>query len=153
LILHLNTKYCHASPDKANRILVVSIGKKCCQELDDAYSVEFAYRVAATTPEYFDVGLNAKTRWASPARASSPVASPTILAACVAWWSATSCVIASLSTPISARWLDRPVEQFEKRLRSWFAATELYPRQLHEVDRAPYLAMKRSEYQRMQKSP
>lgn len=43
-----------------------------------------------------------------------------------------------------------PSEQLEKRLQSWFAATEKYPRQLHEVDRAAYLEMKRSEYRRQQ---
>ena len=35
--------------------------------------------------------------------------------------------------------------QFERRLQSWFSATEQYPRQLHEVERADYLAMKRAE--------
>jgi hypothetical protein len=43
-----------------------------------------------------------------------------------------------------------PAEQLEQRLENWFSATELYPRQLHEVDRAAYLDMKRSEYQRQQ---
>ncbi len=38
-----------------------------------------------------------------------------------------------------------PPARFERRLESWFAATEQYPRQLHEVDRADYLQMKRSE--------
>jgi len=41
-------------------------------------------------------------------------------------------------------------ERFEKSLERWFDATELYPRQLHEVGRDKYLAMKRSEYQRQQ---
>lgn len=45
-----------------------------------------------------------------------------------------------------------PPEQFEKRLQSWFTSTELYPRQLHEVDRATYLNMKRREYLRQQTS-
>jgi hypothetical protein len=40
--------------------------------------------------------------------------------------------------------------QFEQSLQSWFTATEHYARQLHEMDRAPYLEMKRSEYQRQQ---
>jgi len=43
-----------------------------------------------------------------------------------------------------------PAEQLEQRLQNWFSATELYPRQLHEVDRAAYLDMKRSEYLRQQ---
>ena len=38
-----------------------------------------------------------------------------------------------------------PPARFERRLENWFAATEQYPRQLHEVDRADYLQMKRSE--------
>jgi len=38
-----------------------------------------------------------------------------------------------------------PAAQFERRLQSWFAATEQYPRQLHEVERADYLLMKRAE--------
>lgn len=43
-----------------------------------------------------------------------------------------------------------PPKQFEKRLQAWFASNEKYPRQLHEVDRATYLDMKRREYQRQQ---
>ncbi len=41
-------------------------------------------------------------------------------------------------------------EQLDKRLNNWFAATERYARQLHEVERDDYLQMKRSEYQRQQ---
>ena len=40
-----------------------------------------------------------------------------------------------------------PAEQFEKRLDYWFSATERYPRQLHELDRASYLELKRADYQ------
>jgi hypothetical protein len=36
-------------------------------------------------------------------------------------------------------------EQLEKRMEAWFDASERYPRQLHEMDRAAYLAMKRGE--------
>jgi hypothetical protein len=40
--------------------------------------------------------------------------------------------------------------QLQKRLHSWFSATEQYPRQLHEVDRTAYIDMKRGEYLRQQ---
>lgn len=43
-----------------------------------------------------------------------------------------------------------PEAQLEKRLQDWFDATERYPRQLHEIDREDYLAMKRKEYARQQ---
>ncbi len=43
-----------------------------------------------------------------------------------------------------------PQAQLEKRLRAWFAATERFPRQLHEVDERAYLEMKRKEYRRQQ---
>jgi hypothetical protein len=52
--------------------------------------------------------------------------------------------LGSLATP--------PAAQLEQRLQSWFTLTELYPRQLHELDREDYLEMKRREYVR-QKSP
>ena len=39
-------------------------------------------------------------------------------------------------------------QQLEQRLQTWFSATERYPRQLHEVDKNEYLAMKRKEYAR-----
>jgi len=45
---------------------------------------------------------------------------------------------------------DTPSTQLEKRLQSWFSAVEQYPRQLHELDRAEYIAMKRDEYLRQQ---
>jgi hypothetical protein len=50
--------------------------------------------------------------------------------------------LAALSAPVP--------EQFEKRVNNWFAFTERYPRQLHEIDRKEYLDMKRNEYARQQ---
>ena len=43
-----------------------------------------------------------------------------------------------------------PALQLEQRLQSWFTAVERYPRQLHELDRAAYLEMKRAEHGRQQ---
>jgi hypothetical protein len=50
--------------------------------------------------------------------------------------------LGSLSAP--------PQQRIEKRLRDWFAATERYPQQLHELERDEYLDMKRREYRRQQ---
>ena len=50
--------------------------------------------------------------------------------------------------------LSVPLQQrLEKGLEGWFAATEKYARQLHEVERSAYLDMKRKEYQRQQTAP
>jgi hypothetical protein len=38
--------------------------------------------------------------------------------------------------------------QLDQRLEAWFDATERYPRQLHEIDKAEYLSMKRIEAKR-----
>jgi len=50
--------------------------------------------------------------------------------------------MASLSAP--------PGEQVERRIQTWFNATERYARQLREMDRSTYVAMKRQEYERQQ---
>jgi hypothetical protein len=201
LILHLNTKYCHASTNKAGSILMVSIGRKYYQPLDEAYRVEFAYSVATTTPEYFHVQLNAKTgplgtsdyrilleavsiqsgktflhltysyAYSFAGRLAMQGYLATVGSGKVGftntgsssqpdyiggvrgvverntmrYYLAIDAYLGALSTP--------PPEQLEKRLQSWFTSTELYPRQLHEIDRATYLDMKRREYLRQQKSP
>ena len=45
--------------------------------------------------------------------------------------------------------LKNPVdEQFEKRLEYWFESTQQYATQLHEVEKADYLSMKRNEAER-----
>ena len=43
-----------------------------------------------------------------------------------------------------------PAQQLQKRLQSWFTATEQYPRQLHEMDRTSYIDMKLKEHLRQQ---
>ena len=43
----------------------------------------------------------------------------------------------------------QPDVRVEKRLRTWFTASERYPRQLSEMDIDEYLAMKRREYARL----
>ena len=53
--------------------------------------------------------------------------------------------LGSLSAPPQAR--------LEKRLRDWYAASERYPRQLHEIGEAQYLEMKRKEHVRQQAGP
>ena len=46
--------------------------------------------------------------------------------------------------------LDSPAaSELDKRFAGWFDATEQYARQLHEVERADYLTMKRNEYRRL----
>ena len=40
-------------------------------------------------------------------------------------------------------------KQTEARLQDWFTAIERYPRQLHDMDRAAYLTMKRAEHTRL----
>jgi len=51
--------------------------------------------------------------------------------------------LASLSLP--------PQQQAEARMTRWFDSTEKYARQLHEIDRDAYLAMKREELKRPQR--
>ncbi len=59
MMLHLNTKYCHASTDKARSTLMLSVGKKFNQPLTDAYKFEFAFRVATESSDYVRVQMNA----------------------------------------------------------------------------------------------
>jgi hypothetical protein len=40
-----------------------------------------------------------------------------------------------------------PPGRFDKAARSFFAGTERYKRQLHEMDEAKYMALKRQDYQ------
>ena len=43
--------------------------------------------------------------------------------------------------------LDAPqAQRTDKRINQWFSATERYPRQLREMDRGTYVAMKRQDY-------
>lgn len=200
LILHLNIKYCHAATDKAGSALSVSIGKKYAQPLDDAYQVEFAYRVAAATPNYLEVQLNAEKgplstsdyrilleavpleggrtflhltysyayglagRLAMKAYLATigsdkvgftvvgrqPNGQPEYIGGVrgvverntMRYYLAIDAYLGAYTAP--------PPVQLEKRLQNWFAATEQYPRQLHEVGRTAYLDMKRSEYLRQQ---
>ncbi|MBO9513489.1 MAG: hypothetical protein J7549_05165 [Variovorax sp.] len=47
-------------------------------------------------------------------------------------------------------YLEQPAKaQLPDRLALWFDSTERYARQLHEVERQDYLAMKRNEYKRL----
>ena len=60
LILHLNTKYCQASPESAKPTgLVVNIGKKTPQPLSDTFKLEFSHRITAESPKYLAVELHA----------------------------------------------------------------------------------------------
>ena len=59
MILHLNTKYCHAASDAGQSALDVYVGKKSEQALADAFALAFAFRVVASGSAYLSVQLNA----------------------------------------------------------------------------------------------
>jgi hypothetical protein len=61
LILHLNTKYCHASTGENGTVLAVNIGKKTEESLSSSYRVQFNFRPVASTADYFRVELSAAT--------------------------------------------------------------------------------------------
>ena len=45
-----------------------------------------------------------------------------------------------------------PGDQVERRIRDWYASTDRYATQLHEMEQADYLDMKRKEIRRQQQS-
>ena len=198
LILHLNTKYCRAAAGQTPATLSMRVGKKNDQALEDAYRIDFTYRVNTNSDDYFDIRLNADkgpldTRdyriqleaiptadgrsflhlvYSYSYGFASRVALRAYLATAgsdkvgftvqdksgdgkpnyvggmrgtverntMRYYLAIDAYLSGLATP--------PAQQLEHRLQTWFAATERYPRQLHEVDKGDYLAMKRKEYAR-----
>jgi len=58
------------------------------------------------------------------------------------YYLAVDAYLASLKSP--------PDQRVEKRIQTWFNNTERYPRQLREMDRSTYVAMKRGEHVRQQ---
>lgn len=207
LILHVNTKYCHASTSNNGPILDMYIGKKSEQELADAYHLEFNYRGVATTKDYFQVDLNAdggplgtkdyqivleavainekqtfihltygygyglagriamktylntlgsgkvgfsKMEAVDTGKPSSPDAAEQYVGGVrglverntMRYYLAIDSYLSALTAS--------PEKRLEQRLTNWFSATELYPIQLHEVDRQAYVQMKRKEYDRQQ---
>ncbi len=201
LILPFNTKYCHAvEANGAAARLLVWIGRKFDQPLQDAYRLEVVLRPVAATPEYYESRLNAATgplgtrdyritvsavpldarrtfmhlsysygygivgRLAMQAYLATVGADKVgftvtgrdgngqliyiggvrgaIERTAMRYYLAIDAHLASLGVPA-----DR---QLEERIGTWFNASERYPRQLHEMDRGTYLAMKRGEYARQQ---
>ena len=59
LILHLNVKGCKATGADGGTTLSVAAGRKFDQPIEDAYKLEFAYKLAKASPDYLQVVLNA----------------------------------------------------------------------------------------------
>ena len=201
MILHLNTKYCHAEGTAGSEKLNVSIGKKTPQSLADASSLAFSFKLADVSSTYFGAQLMApegpvgtsdyrmelqaaplpdgKTflhlQYAYSYGLAGKLAMQAYLATSgrgkvgftsaspageasaekmryvggmrgaverntMRYYLAIEAYMASLQSPQS--------EQVNKRLNDWFTATEKYPLQLEEIDRASYLSMKKAEYER-----
>jgi hypothetical protein len=192
LMLQINTKQCVVSGNE----LVVHIGRKNDQPLEDAYRVAFTLQPQARAADYMSVRLGAASgpfstrdyriqvqaipldggqrtflhlNYSYGMGMAAKLAMQGYLATAGAgkvgftrtsdagyiggmrgaierntmrYYLAIEAYLASLSAPES--------QQRARRLESWFAATEQYARQLHEVDRAAYLAMKRNEFRRLQ---
>ena len=200
LILHPNVKYCRAMPRGQGAALSVAIGKKSEQPLTQVHRLEFVFNVAASLPDYMQVGLDARKGplgtgnyrialeavridndraflhlrysytfgfWARVAMrmylqgaardkvgftAADVPGNPQ--AAYIGgfrgvternsmrYYLAIDAYLGTLAAPAPER-VDRSLER-------WFDDSERYPRQLHEMDRDTYLAMKRREYLRQQ---
>lgn len=203
MLLHINTKYCHAQTGSAATRLSVNLGSKKPEELSDATRVDFDYRVLAATPDYLAIGLDAKEgpmgtsnfriqfealalpdgksfihmgysyRMNFAAQLAMSTYLGTVASGKVGFTVLEQqangqnqyiggmrglverntmryylAINAYLEAATAA-----PGAQFERRLQNWFTAVEQYPRQLHEMDRQEYLAMKRAENQRQLSMP
>jgi hypothetical protein len=194
LILHLNIKQCRAQPAQ----VVVNVGKKYDQPIEQTNEIDFDYKVVAQSDDYLQVRLSAPdgplgTRdyrivleavpleagrsflhmgyaygYGAAARFAMKAYLATVGSGKVGfsttgkdadgkpqyvggvlgvverntmrYYLAIDAYLDSLAAP--------PAEQQDKRLREWFAATERYPRQLHELSEDEYLEMKKKEVAR-----
>ncbi|HEV7577216.1 MAG TPA: hypothetical protein VGO85_14365 [Caldimonas sp.] len=198
LILHLNVKRCRASGGMP-KMLNLSVGRKFDQPIEDAYELDFGYRVAAATPDYLQVQLSAAEgplstknyriqveatpldgkrtlvhmSYAYGYGFAARVAMQTYLATLgsqkvgftvlerkdgkpvyqtgvlgllerntMRYYLAIDAYLQAYSLPMA--------EQAERRIRGWYASTERYAEQLHEMDQDEYLEMKRKEMRRQQ---
>ncbi|HEX3061553.1 MAG TPA: hypothetical protein VHP55_02745 [Usitatibacter sp.] len=195
LMLHLNVKDCEAHGSGAAGRLTLAVGRRLDQSAQDAYRLDFAYRLAASSPAYLEVLLDADsgplgtsdyriTLEATPIDAARSFVHMSYsysygLAARLAmqgylatigrdkvgfsvigstaggapvyigdvrgvverntmrYFLAIEAYVGAYLLPLDA--------QPEKRLRDWFASVELYPRQLHELEREEYLSMKHAQ--------
>ena len=198
LILHLNVKRCRANASA--KMLSLNVGRKFDQTIEDAYELEFTWRVVQTTPDYLLLQISAEDGPLStknyriqveviPVDAKKSVihmsyaygygfaarmAMQTYLATVgrskvgfsitgrnaegqpvhiggvlgllerntMRYYLAIDAYLSAYTLPAG--------EQFEKRIRDWYASTERYAPQLHEMDQAEYLDMKRKEMRRQQ---
>ena len=200
LSLHLNTKYCHVASDKTQTVLRVSIGNKYSQPLEDAYQLEFTYRVAAATVKYLEIQISADkgpmdTRNYRIQLQAIPLTNGRTFLHMTYFYAygwagriAMKTYLATLGSgkvgfTVAGRQYNgqpeyirgmrglvernamryylaidaylgasaaAPAQQLQKRLQSWFTATEQYPRQLHEIERTAYIDMKLREHLRQQ---
>ncbi|MDQ2736429.1 MAG: hypothetical protein M3Y55_15885 [Pseudomonadota bacterium] len=199
LILHLNVKRCNVGA--AGKSIALRVGRKFDQPIEDAYELDFKYKVTSNTPDYLQVQLTAdegplSTRdyriqveaipvedkktvihmsyaygYGFAARMAmqtylltigrdkvgfsivdrkdgKPVYIGGVLGLLerntMRYYLAIDAYLSALSLP--------PGEQVERRIRDWYASTERYATQLHEMEQADYLDMKRNEIRRQQQS-
>ncbi len=60
MILHINTKYCHADADISPTTLKINIGKKTPQLLSEAFLLDFSYNVIESSSNYLAMQLYAE---------------------------------------------------------------------------------------------
>ena len=203
LILHLNVKECRPLRTERGVSLRVAIGRKFEQPVEEAYRVEFDYRVRAADADYLQLALQADTgpfgtRAYRLAFEAAPLEDGTTFAHlsysygygtaarlamqaylhtlgsgkvgftverrgadgapvyvgglrgalernAMRYFLAIGAYLDSLNAPAG--------ERLETRLRRWFADTERYPAQLHELASDEYLEMKRREAARQASPP
>ena len=198
LILHLNVKRCRPGAD--GKSIGLNVGRKFDQPLEDAYLLEFDWRLSAATADYFAVHLTAEEgpfstknyRIQVEAMPLDPKRTVIHMSYAYAYGMAARMAIQTYLVTIGRNkvgfsitgrnaegkptyvagvlgLLERntmryylaidaylvayslpPAEQFEKRIQEWYASTERYAPQLHEMEQSDYLEMKRKEMRRQQ---
>jgi hypothetical protein len=202
LILHLNVKGCRSSGSAGSSRLSLAVGKKFDQPIEDAYKLEFTFKLGAATPEYLQVllaadegplgtkdyrirleavpidgkrtfihmaysyGYGFAARMAMQAYLATigsakvgfsftekkPDGKPAYIGGVLGlverntmrYYLAIDSYLAAYTLPAA--------EQPEKRIQTWYAATERYATQLHEMDQNEYIEMKRNEMKRQKEA-
>ncbi len=194
MIMPVNTKDCRIAQKGGATTLTLRIGRKYDQPIKDAYPIEFTYKVAEASPDYFAVRIDADSGplsthdyrvlvEATPAEdgktflhlrysygygMAGRIAMQAYLATAgagkVGFSTAGNDLVGGMRGVIERNTMryylaidaylnatgTPSAQRLEKRLATWFDSTEQYKRQLHEIDRDTYLAMKRKEVQRQQ---